>query len=48
MLSTNIKPKLILTKFLRYKFIIYKNIFKPKINKDISQLVQPKATKTLL
>ena len=39
MLSTNIKPKPILIKFLRCKLIVYKNIFKPKMNKDISWLV---------
>jgi len=38
MLNTNIKSKLILIKLLKYKLIIYKNIFKPKINKNISWL----------
>jgi len=36
MLSTNIRPKLILIKFLRYKLTVYKNIFKPRINRDIN------------
>ena len=35
MLNTNIRSKLIPTKFLGRKLVAYKNIFKPKINKDI-------------
>jgi len=35
MLSTNIRSKLILTKFLRYKLIVNKNTLKPRINGDI-------------
>ena len=36
MFNTNIKSKLILTKLLKRKLVIYKDIFKPRINKDIN------------
>ena len=48
MLNTNIRFKSILIKLLGRKLIVYKNILKPRINKDIYQLVQSKTTKTLL
>jgi len=38
MLNTNIKTKPILIKLLRCKLIVDKNIFKPKINKDVGWL----------
>jgi len=34
-LNINIRPKLILIKLLKRKLIVYKNIFKPKINRNI-------------
>ena len=48
MLSTNIRPKLILTKLLGCKLIVNKDTLKPKINRDISQLAESKTTKTLI
>jgi len=36
MLNTNIRPKLVLMKLLRCKLIVNKDIFKPRINKDVS------------
>ena len=39
MLNTNIRPKLILIKLLKRKLVVYKNIFKLKINRDVSWLV---------
>ena len=35
MLNINIKSKLVLIKLLKRKLIVYKNILKPKINRDI-------------
>ena len=35
-------------KLLGCKLIVYKDIFKPKMNRDIGQLVQSRTTKTLL
>jgi len=48
MLNTNIRFKPVLIKLLRRKLIIYKDIFKPKINRDVGWLAQFKTTKTLL
>ena len=48
MLNTNIKSKLVPIKLLWCKFIVKKDILKPKINRDINQLVQFRTTKTLL
>ena len=48
MLNTNIRPKLVLIKLLRRKPVVYKDILKPKINRDISWLAQSRTTKTLL
>ena len=48
MLSTSIKTKPILIKFLGHKLIVNKNMLKPKMNKDIGWLAQSKTTKTLL
>ena len=39
MFRINIKTKLILMKLLRCKFVINKDILKPKINKDVGWLV---------
>jgi hypothetical protein len=39
MLNTNIRPKLVLMKLLGCEFIVYKDILKPKINRDIGWLV---------
>ena len=39
MLNINIKSKLILTKLLRRKFVVYKDTLKPKINRDVGRLV---------
>ena len=36
MLSTNIRSKLVLTKFLRRKLIVNKDTRKPRINRDVS------------
>ena len=38
MLNINIRPKLILMKLLKRKFIVYKDILKPKINRDVNWL----------
>jgi len=38
-LNTNIRPKLILIKLLKCKLIVYKDILKPRINRDIGWLV---------
>ena len=35
MFNTNIRSKLVLIKLLGRKLIVYKNILKPRINKDI-------------
>jgi hypothetical protein len=48
MLNTNIRSKLILTKLLRRKLIVKKDTLKPGINRDVSWLVQPRTTETLL
>ena len=48
MLNTNIRPKLVLTKFLRRKLVVNKDMLKPRINRDVSQLVKTRTTKTLL
>ena len=48
MLNTNIRSKLILIKLLQRKLIVKKDMLKPKINRDISWLVQSRTTKTLL
>ena len=47
-LNTNIRTKLILTKLLRRKLIVQEDTLKPRINRDVSQLVQTRTTKTLL
>jgi len=39
MLSTNIRSKPVLIKFLRRKLIVNKNTLKPRINGDVSWLV---------
>jgi hypothetical protein len=36
MLNTNIRPKLVLTKLLKYKLVVNKDTLKPRINRDIS------------
>jgi len=36
MLNTNIRPKPVLTKFLRCKLIVNKDTLKPRINKNVS------------
>jgi len=36
MLNTNIRPKLVLTKFLRRKLVVNKDMLKPRINRDVS------------
>ena len=48
MLNTNIRFKLVLIKLLQRKLIVKENIFKPKINKDISWLAQSRIIKILL
>jgi len=48
MLNTNIRPKPVLIKFLRYKLIVNKDTLKPRINRDISWLAKSRTTKTLL
>ena len=48
MLNTNIKFKPVLMKLLRRKLVVYKDILKPRINRDISWLAQSRTTKTLL
>ena len=48
MLNTNIKSKPIPIKLLRRKLVVYKDIFKLKINRDVGQLAQTRTTKTLL
>jgi len=48
MLNINIRPKLVLIKFLRRKLIVNKDMLKPRINRDISWLVKTRTTKTLL
>jgi len=48
MLNTNIRPKLVLTKFLSRKLVVNKDTLKPKINRDVSWLVKTRTTKTLL
>ena len=35
MLNTNIRPKLVPTKLLERKLIVYKDTLKPKINRDV-------------
>ena len=47
-LNTNIRTKPILTKLLRRKLIVQEDTLKPRINRDVSQLVQARTTKTLL
>jgi len=36
MLNTNIRPKPVLIKFLRRKFIVNKDTLKPRLNRDVS------------
>jgi len=36
MLNTNIRPKLVLMKFLRRKLIVNRDTLKPRINRDVS------------
>ena len=48
MLNTNIRSKLVPMKFLRRKLIVKEDMLKPKINRNVSWLVQSKTTKTLL
>ena len=48
MLNTNIRPKSVLTKLLRYKLIVNKDTLKLRINRDVSQLVESRTTETLL
>jgi hypothetical protein len=38
MLSTNIRPKLVLIKLLGREFIVYKDTLKPKMNRNIGWL----------
>jgi len=48
MLNINIRPKLVLMKFLRRKLVVNKDTLKPRINRDIGWLVKTRTTKTLL
>jgi len=48
MLNINIRSKPVPTKLLRRKLIVYKDIFKPRINRDVNWLAQSRTTKTLL
>jgi len=48
MLNTNIRPKLVPTKFLRRKLVVNKDTLKPRMDRDVGWLVKTRTTKTLL